>query len=40
VPFVVIGHPKGLSVYALEKLEEFIRLTYKTDEFTTFQPWS
>jgi peptidoglycan/xylan/chitin deacetylase (PgdA/CDA1 family) len=40
VPFVVIGHPKGLSVYALEKLEEFIRLTYKNDEFTTFQPWS
>ena len=40
VPFVVIGHPKGLSVYALEKLEEFIRQTYKTDEFTTFQPWS
>ncbi len=40
VPFVVIGHPKGSSVYALEKLEEFIRLTYKNDEFTTFQPWS
>jgi len=33
--FVIIGHPKALTPYSLEKLEEFI-LKNKTNNFTTY----
>jgi peptidoglycan/xylan/chitin deacetylase (PgdA/CDA1 family) len=34
--FVVIGHPKGLTVYALGELEWFIDRQYTIFDFTTF----
>jgi hypothetical protein len=34
--FVIIGHPKALSMYSLEKLEEFIRKFNPSNRFTTF----
>lgn len=34
--FVVIGHPKGLTVYALERLEAFIRRNQNKLAFRTF----
>lgn len=34
--FVVIGHPKGLTVYALKKLEVFLKSLQNKYHFTTF----
>jgi len=34
--FVVIGHPKGLTIYALEQLEQFIREHKNKYAFTSF----
>lgn len=34
--FVIIGHPKAMSEYSLEKLEEFI-IRYKDNYFTTYR---
>jgi peptidoglycan/xylan/chitin deacetylase (PgdA/CDA1 family) len=33
---VVIGHPKGNTVYSMDKLAQFINVNYKKHEFTSF----
>ncbi len=38
--FVVIGHPKGLTVYALEQLERFLETTRNKYTFSTFSDLS
>lgn len=34
---VIIGHPKGMTKFSLQKLEEFMRLAEKSHQFITFK---
>ncbi|MGO3690199.1 MAG: hypothetical protein ACTJF0_07050 [Psychroflexus halocasei] len=35
--FVLIGHPKAFTPYALKKLDEFLKTSHKNNHFKTFQ---
>lgn len=38
--FVVIGHPKGLTNYSLQKTEEFIKRSRSSYSFISFSQWT